>query len=597
MDTWRSTSGKASWLLVVSLGMIFLGGLLAYWTQTDGGKIEVRDTRFMGGDGIMMSGLLYIPKGVTSKNPAPAILAIHGYINSRETQDVFAIEFARRGYVVLAMDQTGHGFSDPPSFANGFGGPDGLRYLHSLDIVDPNNIGIEGHSMGGYATVCAAAKYPDYYKSAVILGSAPGLRGTPEGTPDLPHDLRLIYSQYDEFAKFMYGVDMAKDIVKTEKLKKWFGTTAPVEVGKMYGSIEAGTARQLLMPANIHTRDHFKNLPIAEAIEWFQMTLKGGKPIPPADQVWCWKQLGNLIALLGMVIFLFAYGSVLLETRFFGSIREVEPACKPFRGTWWWIGAVLLVIIPILTFFRFQHLYGVDLVAKATALFPEAMTNGVMVWAVLNAVISLALFLIWHYADNRKAGATALNYGITWQGGLEWGKIGRSFLLAVTITVAAYLLLCFSGWLFTTDFRFFVFAVKQMSPLRFQIFLSYLIPFFFYCLILGMVLNGQMRRCERDGNPVGMGQSMIVNMILMIIGYVGLLTYQYIPLLSGGTLAIIGEPLLTILGYQFIPLLAIVGLLTTYFYHKTGHIYTGAFLSAMIITWIIVAGQAVHFKF
>jgi len=90
---------------------------------------------------------------------------------------------------------------------------------------------------------------------------------------------------------------------------------------------------------------------------------------------------------------------------------------------------------------------------------------------------------------------------------------------------------------------------------------------------------------------------MIINMILMMIGYIGLLVYQYIPLLSGGTLAIPGEPLLTILGYQFIPLLAIVGLLTTYFYHKTGHIYAGAFLNAMVITWIIVAGQATHFTF
>jgi len=33
---------------------------------------------------------------VTKENPAPGIVAIHGYINSREMQDGFAIEFARR---------------------------------------------------------------------------------------------------------------------------------------------------------------------------------------------------------------------------------------------------------------------------------------------------------------------------------------------------------------------------------------------------------------------------------------------------------------------------------------------------------------------
>jgi hypothetical protein len=55
--------------------------------------------------------------------------------------------------------------------------------------------------------------------------------------------------------------------------------------------------------------------------------------------------------------------------------------------------------------------------------------------------------------------------------------------------------------------------------------------------------------------------ALFINLILMIIGIIGLLVYQYIPLLSGGTLSIPGEPLLTILGYQFIPLLGILGLL------------------------------------
>ncbi|MDD5171159.1 MAG: alpha/beta hydrolase, partial [Syntrophales bacterium] len=106
---------KRTWcLLAVSLVLILIGDLLASCIQTDWGNIKVRDVRFMGSNGVEMSALLYIPKGATAKTPAPGIVAIHGYINSRETQDAFAIEFARRGFVVLASDQTGHGYSDPP---------------------------------------------------------------------------------------------------------------------------------------------------------------------------------------------------------------------------------------------------------------------------------------------------------------------------------------------------------------------------------------------------------------------------------------------------------------------------------------------------
>src|SRR5881296_104679 len=138
---------RGRWTLAI-LGVVLIvaGGLLAHLTQTSGG-IRIEDVRFKGAKGNTMSALLYVPSNATAKTPAPGILAVHGYINSRETHSAFAIEFARRGYVVLALDETGHGYSGPPAFANGFGGPDGLRYLRSLDIVDKDNVGLEGHSM------------------------------------------------------------------------------------------------------------------------------------------------------------------------------------------------------------------------------------------------------------------------------------------------------------------------------------------------------------------------------------------------------------------------------------------------------------------
>jgi len=50
-----------------------------------------------------------------------------------------------------------------------------------------------------------------------------------------------------------------------------------------------------------------------------------------------------------------------------------------------------------------------------------------------------------------------------------------------------------------------------------------------------------------------------------------------------------------ILMFQFFPIFATAAMVSTYFYRATGRIYTGAFLNAMLVTWIIVAGQATHF--
>lgn len=585
-------SKKVKWLIFIALLFIIGGGFLAYCIQTAGNTIKIKDVRFVGSDGRINSALLYIPPGVSSKNPAPGIVATHGYINSRETQDGFAIEFARRGYVVLAMDQSGHGFSDPPAFAAGFGGLDSLKYMRTLDIVDPNNIGLEGHSMGGWASVIAAAVNPGGYKSLLLASSSTGTYGAPEGTAIFPRNMAIIFSKYDEFSRLMWGVDVPRDIVKTDKLKKIFATTEDVEVGKLYGSLEEGTARKLYQPNIIHPRVHFCTESIGNAIEWMQMTLTGGKDIPPGNQIWYWKELGNFIAMIGMILLLFPLGALLLQNNFFKELNESTPEKKSLKGFSWWIGAIITVLIPLPLFIFAITSHGKGYQA-GNALWPQNITTTIMYWALFVAVISLVLFLLWHFIFNRK-NATFVNYGVTWQDkGIAWKKVGKSFLLAAIVCFFAYLTVAFSGWLFKTDYRLWVFAIKPMTALHFRIFLSYLIPFAVYFLIIGIILHGQLRRGKED--DLKTWQEMLINIFLLITGYIIFEAFQYAPLFAGGALSIPDASLFFIVMFQFFPIFTIAALISTYFYRKTGHIYTGAFLNAMLITWIIVAGQATHF--
>lgn len=585
-------------MLAVALFLILVGDLLASLIQTDWGNVKVNDVRFEGTDGIVMSALLYAPKDVTAKNPAPGILAIHGYMNSRETQDGFAIEFARRGYVVLALDQSGHGYSDPPAYANAFGGADGLRYLRGLDIVDKENIGLEGHSMGGWACVNAAAAFPDGYNSLVLVDSATGTFA-PKGTPTFPRNLGVVHAKWDEMSQLMWFTPLGTDVVKGDKLKAVFDTKSDVVVGKLYGSIADGTARKLYLPSTIHPGGHLSTEAIGNTIEWFQATLKGGNGLPPADQVWYWKEIGNLIALIGMVMLFFPIGSLLLRVNFFKELEEAPAKPKSAKGIGWWISAIIIVAVPALTWFPFTDLFA-KLQWTETAVFPENITTGIMIWVLLVAVIAVALFLLWHFVFNRKAKATASDYGLTWGKELNWRKIGKSFLLAFLVVFTGYLALVLSAWLFTVDFRFWVFAVKPMSLVHFRIFLSYFIPFLLFFVALGTVLHGQLRPTGRKGGELSLGSEMAINVALLVLGFVVLLLVQYIPLVMGGTMAYSGLPapyvaVWTILAFQILPLMTIVALIYTYFYRETGHIYVGAFFSAMLVTWIIVASQAIHF--
>ena len=95
-----------------------------------------------------------------------------------------ALEFARRGFVVLSADMTGHGYSTGANGDNGFGGPDALRYIRTLPIVDKNNIGLVGMSQGGFGPVTAAAQaVPDGYKSIFYMESECTAPGVPNLAP------------------------------------------------------------------------------------------------------------------------------------------------------------------------------------------------------------------------------------------------------------------------------------------------------------------------------------------------------------------------------------------------------------------------------
>lgn len=596
-------------LLLLALILILIGGGMAWFTQTAGGTIAIKNVRFVGPGGIMQNALLYIPPGVTSKTPAPGIVAIHGYINTNETQSGFAIEFARRGYVVLAVDQTGHGYSDPAAFANGFGGPPALAFMRTLDIVDPNNIGLEGHSMGGWASVIAAAVIPDGYKSIVLEGSSTGTYGAPDGTATFPRNLALVFSKFDEFAPLMWGTPVARDIVSTEKLKTLFGATEDVVPGRIYGSIAAGTARVLYQPTTTHPGDHLSQVAIGHAVDWFQKTLQGGNQLPPASQTWYWKELGTLIALIGMVLLFFPIGALLLKTTYFAELVELPAPARAAKGAGWWIAAAVFVILPAVTLFPFKEFF-VKWKLTPSALFPQNITSQVIIWTTLVGLISLILFVIWHIALNRKAGATADSaaaagsgavadsvatgdsYGLTWQHKLSLRKVAKSFLLAFLIVLAGYITLLLTAVLFKSDYRYWIFAVKPLNALQFRIALAYVIPFIFFFLVSGTILFGQLRR-----EHLKPGWAMLVNVGLLVSGFIGLLLFQYVPLLLGGTLLNPVESLWSIIAFQFLPLMTIVGLVSSYFYRKTGHIYVGAFMSALIITWIVVASQAIHFAF
>ena len=569
-------------LAIVGVVLILAGGLLAHFTQTAGG-IRIEDVRFKGAKGNTMSGLLYIPANATPQIPAPGILAVHGYINSRETQDGFAIEFARRGYVVLALDQTGHGYSDPPAFANGFGGPDGLAYLRGLEIVDKNNIGLEGHSMGGWTVLAAATAAPNDYKSMVLQGSSTGKPFAADGTTSWPRNVALVFAQYEEFSTLMWGVDLARDVTQSPKLWALFGTQGPVEPGKVYGDIAQGTARVLYTPAITHPAEHISHEAIGHSLDWFAKTLQGGTPRPVDDQIWFRKEIGTLIALIGFVALLIGAFDALLEAPMYSRLRLPEiadgtmPEHTAASGRRWTTAFILSAFIPALTYYPAFALGGTFV--TPSAFLPQGITNQILVWAVINGLITLALM---RFAPKRASRS---------------GIVLQSAVIAVASVAIGYAALWLADLAFKIDFRFWIVALKLMSAKQFLIFLIYLVPFTAFFVIALHVLH---RNFSTMAAP--RGALYLTNMLALTLGFIVLVGGQYAILwLTGKLFNPLPDPgfvpLSTIVAIQFVPLLAICAVIATFTWRRTGSSLPGALICGLFVTWYVVAGTATQAAF
>jgi pimeloyl-ACP methyl ester carboxylesterase len=569
-------------LAILGVVLILAGGLLAHFTQTAGG-IRIQDVRFTGAKGNTMSGLLYIPANATPQLPAPGILAVHGYINSRETQDGFAIEFARRGYVVLALDQTGHGYSDPPAFANGFGGPDGLAYLRSIEFVDKNNIGLEGHSMGGWTVLAAATASPNDYKSMVLEGSSTGKPFAAEGTPSWPRNVALVFAQYEEFSTLMWGVDLARDVTQSPKLWAFFGTQGPVEPGKVYGDIAQGTARVLYTPAITHPAEHISHEAIGHSLDWFAKTLQGGTPRPVDDQIWFRKEIGTLIALIGFVALLIGAFDALLEAPMYSRLRLPEiadgtmPEHTAASGRRWTTAFILSAFIPALTYYPAFALGGTFV--TPSAFLPQGITNQILVWAVINGLITLALM---RFAPKRASRS---------------GIVLQSVVIAIASVAIGYAALWLADLAFKIDFRFWIVALKLMSAKQFLIFLIYLVPFTAFFVIALHVLH---RNFSTMAAP--RGALYLTNILALTLGFIVLVGGQYAILwLTGKLFNPLPDPgfvpLSTIVAIQFVPLLAICAVIATFTWRRTGSSLPGALICGLFVTWYVVAGTATQAAF
>ena len=634
-------------VVAATILMIFANSI-----QRGYGTIEVTDGRIETEHGSLMY-ILYRPKAATPENKAPAVLLLHGYQNDHETCAAYAIELARRGAVVLCLDEYGHGASTVGLKERGYvnhvvkvnygndsvedgtfkkiggsiryrllmnfsnlsffdehystdsdgnvikdssaGGSIAYQFLSNLPYVDGTRMGVSGHSMGTWSSWTVAADYSNtpIEPKAIVLQCGELFRNSVYDNEKYHfNNVLLLQAKYDEFSYFRDYQKVVDDKLLASPLRMEFmGTEGPATWNTTVGNFEDGSARRMELLYTNHRLTTHNIQGLKTSLNWFENAIDLPNDIPSNNIVAKQKEYFVLAAMLLILAAIFPFISLLMEITIFKKVRKPLPPENTIMPPKARLKGILFTILLSGLSFPFMTQLGHALLPLPEGIFRMTVGNGFIGWYLLLIIVMIVTSVL-SYRKAKKEGIVRETFEPV------------NFLLSLGLAFSAVLFVYVINWLyyliFDLDLRFIWPFFRVFNGERALQFLVY-IPIFalFYVLNNTKIMRDMRIKSTYMEGPVGFIINWLYNFMLMAGGVMLIVLLEYIPffaelgpgadLLFGSTF---GGPFMSIL-ILFVPQVLFFSILCTYCYRKTGRAYTGALIAAMLACWIVTGGSAI----
>lgn len=597
----EKTKKRAKIWLCIGLVLMLLCGIVVSYVQTDGGKVEMKELKIQTDYGYAMSAYLFIPENATTETPAPAVVTSHGYLNNKEMQDANYVELARRGFVVLAIDQPAHGNSDNLVGANNANGVyQGVLALSRMPFVDKERIGVTGHSMGGGSSDSAVAEdnaADEQLIAAILINCNFGTFKDADGNYANVYgsrDAGILIAMYDEF-----GIAMMPDylqIVEAPDAQSFlnFGadpTTEELEHREAFtvyhDTVDGEDAMRVIYhPPIIHPWSHFSSRATSYVIDFFSEALDAPNPIDSSNQRWQVKEAFNLVGAIGMVIFLVCLGILLVFTPAFSSLRAreiVEPMpVVDGKGKAWFWGSLIVSAL-------FATIIYIPVLAWGTSLpVSQTETMGLGIWSALCGIFSILSMIVYYYAYGKKNGFNLADRGIK----MPIKQLGKSIVLAVIIAVIGYGCVFTVDYFFMADFRFWTMAIKPFEVDKVWLTLTYMWPFLMYYVAASVSLNSF--NYNTIGGKKGIGNDVIISLFATFPALI-LPWIQYITLYSQGHLMWPSAGMHVLWLFPIVLILFTANFTSRYLYKVTKNPYVAGIVNGLIVSVMTVTNTCTVF--
>lgn len=607
----------------ITLCVLVLASIVNWGIVTGWGNVRIDRLKIVGNDGAEFSALVYVPENATDATPAPGILCFHGNAGNARNHESWAVEFARRGFVVLSVDQFGAG--DSQGYFDGsttgaittrakvFEAEQWYRYMLNMPIVDAENIISSGHSMGNAAATSLGA----LYQAKAVLSASPAAL--------LNEEDQDVYAQAwkNYTGNFVSLTGLVETTVEdAEKaglllLQKRNPSATEFKLDTLYGSFEEGNAFiSILEPDRIHEAAFVSDQTIGNLLKYGQMAIGDAVPhyIDPENQIWMYKDYTGLFGIFAFGFFVCALALLLIEEiPAFSTVKRPIPRNIGLRGIGFAISAVLAIVFPYIVlktdaFGLIGGRFYTNLLGLGFNMGYSNMAFGVVV--ALNALGVLG-FLLYFFTDGKKhklniadLGLTPENYDADKSTREKILSIGgfvlRTAALSAVVVAIAWNYIKLQNEIFGTDFYAWFFGVKNIPIAKIPVYSKYLVIWILCFVVASFGMNVERRLPSTGKEWMDIILAMVVNIFFATFVITAVIIVKW-ELQSAGNPADVGP--LWKMGVDIqrlwgMPVGMSVGVGgSTLLYKKTGNTWLSAILMGTVacLMCVLFGGTRFHF--
>jgi hypothetical protein len=546
---------KTKFTVIILAIVLLISTLVAQQIDTDQGTLETEIIRISDGKW-SLSAILHVPKDSVSSEPRPAVVVTHGISSTKEMVDGISLELARKGIISLSLDLHGHGDSEGHLSSNdtSLGLQAALSYIRSRNDIDPQLIGVVGHSLGAGAARVVSIN-DDIWATVFIAGGLNSHNQQGILNPNSPKNLLVAVGHHDV-------------LFNIEELMQDLGpvfSSVRVNPNIIYGDLSQGTARKVVVVPTTHLLEPMDPRLISEVVTWFMYVFQLTEPdiVEDTNQIFLFREVSLLFATISL------FGIILLiprisnwDFRNSGNTHERFDTLQIRKGFIFWGLPGIFLFFPVIALGTFIK-------------FPPQLFGSSIAWWFLSIAIFGLLFFRFFTGQNFQKKFFSRDY-------LYSVFNRKDIIFAVILFTILYLVTSILEYLTNMSPRFFVPILSTLTVWnRILAFPTYLPFFIIHFLVDGFFLFDLKRMNQ--------------NYYLDLLNVVGIKLIPYIIVVGSQNLGMflfnvrlfpgfLGFMLEFMLGV--IPILAITSISSWWFHKESGRIGIGVIFNSLLTAWI-----------